>query len=63
MPSCLTKDKYPRIGINELYDTKNYDQKIKIEDAIPVPEIFTNWQIEQHKLWEEELNPLQKFYN
>ena len=63
VPSCLTKDKYPRIGINVLYDIDSYDREIKIEDAIPVPEIFTNWQENQHKLWEDEVNPLVKFYN
>ena len=63
VPSCLTKNKYPRIGINVLYDINNYDREIKIEDAIPVPEIFTTWQKNQHKLWEDEINPLVKFYN
>ena len=63
VPSCLTKDKYPRIGINVLYDINNYDKEIKIEDAIPVPEIFTTWQEKQHKLWEDEISPLTKYLN
>ena len=63
VPSCLTKDKYPRIGINVLYDINNYDRKIKIEDAIPVPEIFTTWQEKQHELWEDEISPLTKYLN
>jgi len=61
VPSCLTKDKYPRIGINVLYDINNYDKEIKIEDAIPVPEIFTTWQKKQHELWEDEISPLTKY--
>ena len=61
VPSCLTKDKYTRVGFNVLYDIKANDREVKIENAIPVPYVYTNWQIKQHKLWEEELYPLNKF--
>jgi len=63
VPTCLTKDKYPKIGIDVLYEIDCSDRPVKIEDAIPVPEIFTTWQEKQHELWENEISPLTKYMN
>ena len=61
VPSCLTRDKYTDVGINVLYDIDCNNEEVKIEDAIPVPDVFTNWQIQQHEEWNNQLNPLKQW--
>ena len=56
-PECTIADKYPTVGITEMYDTNNKNSIIPVNEACPVPQELTAWQIQSvvpksKNLWE-----------